>query len=268
MTALIEARAVDFSYPHASPALHGINLGVKQGTNLGIVGESGSGKTTLLRLLLGLQRPSGGEVLFEGAPLNLRRHESLVQFRRTVQVVFQDPYSSLDPRQRIDRAIAEPLRSLDQIPESVKAAGRRAVSDWVEERVAVALLAVGLPADVSRRHPFALSGGQRQRVAIARAIVSQPKVLLADEPVSALDVTTRARIVALLKELGEALGMTIVMVSHDLTVVASLCQETVVLRRGEIVEQGATSAVLGSPREPYTQQLIASVARLPHFGAT
>jgi len=264
VTAIIEASGVGFSYPHAAPTLHNIDLAVRQGTNLGIVGESGSGKTTLLAVLLGLQRPTSGQVRFSGAPLDLGNRDSLVAFRRDVQVVFQDPYSSLDPRQRIDRVIAEPLRSLGLVPAAIRSDGRRAVSEWIDEQVEVALRAVGLTGDIARRHPAALSGGQRQRVAIARAIVSRPKVLLADEPVSALDVTTRARIVDLIKELGSALGMSIVMVSHDLTVVAALCDETLVLRKGEILEHGATARVLGAPNHAYTRRLIASVPRLPN----
>jgi peptide/nickel transport system ATP-binding protein len=174
------------------------------------------------------------------------------EFRRSVQTVFQDPYSSLNPRQSVGRIVGEPLASLKF------ASGAEA-----RDRVAEALRAVALPAEAAQRYPHEFSGGQRQRIAIARAIVSRPRVLLADEPVSALDVTTRIQIIELLGELTERNGMTIVMVSHDLSVVAALCRQTIVLRGGRVVEQGSTRDVLGAPADPYTQRLIASVPRLP-----
>ncbi len=253
MTAILELRDAGFRYRRAAaPALDGVSFAVEPGRSLGLVGESGAGKTTALSLLLGLTRPTSGEVLFEGAPLDPRDREQLRRFRRTVQPVFQDPYSSLDPRQSVGRIVGEPLASLGI------ASGTEA-----RERVARALEAVALPADAAGRYPHEFSGGQRQRIAIARAIVSRPRVLLADEPVSALDVTTRIQIIELLGELAATEDLTVVMVSHDLGVVATLCAETVVLQGGRVVEQGATRAVLGAPRDPYTQRLLASVPRLP-----
>ncbi|MEV4167614.1 ABC transporter ATP-binding protein [Nonomuraea dietziae] len=241
---VLEAREVGFAYRGAAPVLRDVSVAVSGGRSLALVGESGAGKTTLLRLLLGLARPTTGQILFDGRALAPTRDR---EFRRNVQPVFQDPYSSLDPRQRVGTSVSEPLRSL-----------RVGLGD----RVAEALRAVGLPADSARRYPHEFSGGQRQRIAIARAIVCEPRVLLADEPVSALDVSTRVRVVELLAELGRSRQLTVVMVSHDLTVVAALCQETAVIERGRIVEQGATAAVLGSPTHPYTRQLIDSVPRL------
>jgi len=253
MTAILELREAGLTYRRAStPALDDVSFVIEQGRGLGIVGESGAGKTTALSLLLGLARPTSGTVLFDGVPLDLRDREQLRAFRRSVQPVFQDPYSSLDPRQSVGRIVAEPLASLG-IARGAQAA----------ERVRRALEAVALPADAARRYPHEFSGGQRQRIAIARAIVSRPRVLLADEPVSALDVTTRIQIIELLGELARSEGMTVVMVSHDLSVVASLCADTVVLRGGRLVEAGPTSEVLGSPRDPYTRRLLASVPRLP-----
>ncbi|MEV6158899.1 ABC transporter ATP-binding protein [Nonomuraea sp. NPDC052129] len=243
---VLEARDVGFAYRKAAPVLTGVSVAVSPGRSLALVGESGAGKTTLLRLLLGLARPSSGRILFDGGEPSGR------EFRRNVQPVFQDPYSSLDPRQRVGRIVSEPLRSLRLL-------GSR---DEAGDRVAEALRAVGLPADAARRYPHEFSGGQRQRIAIARAIVCEPKVLLADEPVSALDVSTRVRVVELLAELGESRGMAVVMVSHDLTVVAALCRDTAVLERGRVVEQGPTLAVLGSPAHPYTRKLLDSVPRL------
>jgi len=246
---ILEARDVSFSYPHGAPVLDGVTVEVEAGHGVALVGESGAGKTTLLRILLGLLRPTGGTVLFDGAPLSLRDRALLGRFRRGVQTVFQDPYSSLDPRQRVGGIVAEPLRSLG-------------FAD-VRPRVAQALRDVGLDPDIVGRYPHEFSGGQRQRIAVARAIVCRPRLLLADEPVSALDVTTRVRIVDLLAELRETHGLTVVMVTHDLAVAALLCPRTAVLSAGRIVEQGETAAVLGSPAHPYTRRLIASVPRLP-----
>lgn len=255
---ILEARQVGFAYRGAAaPVLSDVSFQVLPGRSTALVGESGAGKTTLLRLLLGLAVPTEGRILFDGTPLSPRDRGRMRAFRRGVQTVFQDPYSSLDPRQRVGRIVAEPLRSLGLVPAS------RWNSSAADLRVAAALEAVGLPADAARRYPHEFSGGQRQRVAIARAIVCEPRVLLADEPVSALDVSTRVRVIDLLAELRESHGLTVVMVSHDLAVVAMLCDHTAVLERGRIVEQGDTATVLGSPRHPYTRRLIDSVPRLP-----
>jgi ABC-type glutathione transport system ATPase component len=251
---VLETRDVGFAYRGAVPVLDGVSVAVPAGGSLALVGESGAGKTTLLRLLLGLAVPTSGQVLFDGGPLSPRDRT----FRRSVQPVFQDPYSSLDPRQRVSRIVSEPLRSLGLLAGTSRAARR----DEAAERAAEALRAVGLPADAVRRYPHEFSGGQRQRIAIARAIACGPRVLLADEPVSALDVSTRVRVVELLAELGESRGMTVVMVSHDLTVVAALCRETAVIEHGRVVEQGPTASVLGSPSHPYTRRLLDSVPRL------
>lgn len=250
---VLDLSAASFTYRgSAAPVLDDISVTVETGHSLALVGESGAGKTTLLRLLLGLARPTTGLVRFDGVPLSLRDRAQMRHFRRSVQCVFQDPYSSLDPRRRVGPIVAEPLRSLGL--DTARTAA---------PKVAQALEAVGLPADTAGRYPHEFSGGQRQRIAIARATVCDPRVLLADEPVSALDVTTRVKVVDLLAELKEQRGLTIVMVSHDLSVVASLCERTAVLERGRIVEQGTTAQVLGAPRHTYTQRLIASVPRLP-----
>ncbi|WP_223694724.1 ABC transporter ATP-binding protein [Leifsonia poae] len=253
MTAILELRDVGYRYRRAAvPALEGVSFTVEAGRSVGLVGESGAGKTTVLSLLLGLAGPTSGEVLFDGVPLDRRDRVRMREFRRSVQTVFQDPYSSLDPRQSVGRIVGEPLSSL-----------RLATGAEARDRVAEALAAVALPADAARRYPHEFSGGQRQRIAIARAVVARPRILLADEPVSALDVTTRIQIIDLLAELGEREGLTVVMVSHDLGVVAALCRQTVVLRGGRIVEQGETRQVLGSPADPYTRRLLDSVPRLP-----
>jgi ABC-type glutathione transport system ATPase component len=250
---VLELDGVSYAYRGSTaPVVSDIHLAVAPGESLALVGESGTGKTTLLRLLLGLARPTAGTVRFDGAELRLRDRELMRRFRRGVQCVFQDPYSSLDPRRRIGYTVAEPLRSLGLDD-------RRTA----EPKVAAALAAVGLPADAADRYPHEFSGGQRQRIAIARATVCDPRVLLADEPVSALDVTTRVTVVDLLHELREERGLTLVMVSHDLSVVASLCDRTAVLEKGRVVEEGTTDRVLGAPEHPYTQRLMSSVPRLP-----
>ncbi|GAA2256025.1 ATP-binding cassette domain-containing protein [Streptomyces amakusaensis] len=253
MTPVLELDRVSFAYRgSAAPVVEDVSLTVAEGRSLALVGESGAGKTTLLRLLLGLTRPTSGAVRFGGDELRLGDRELMRRFRRGVQCVFQDPYSSLDPRRRIGDIVAEPLRSLGL--ETRRTAG---------PRVAAALERVGLPADAAERYPHEFSGGQRQRVAIARATVCEPRVLLADEPVSALDVTTRVSVVELLNELKREQGLTLVMVSHDLSVVASLCERTAVLENGRVVEEGDTAQVLGAPAHPYTTRLVESVPRLP-----
>ncbi|MFE7792945.1 MULTISPECIES: ABC transporter ATP-binding protein [unclassified Streptomyces] len=253
MTPVLELNAASFAYRgHTAPVVEDVSFAVEAGHSLALVGESGAGKTTLLRLLLGLARATSGTVRFDGDELKPRDREQMRRFRRSVQCVFQDPYSSLDPRRRVGSIVSEPLRSLGI--DSRSTAG---------PKVADALERVGLPADAAERYPHEFSGGQRQRIAIARATVCDPRVLLADEPVSALDVTTRVKVVDLLNELKQKQGLTLVMVSHDLSVVASLCERTAVLERGHIVEQGETGQVLGAPAHPYTRRLVESVPRLP-----
>ncbi|MCD7059866.1 ABC transporter ATP-binding protein [Pelagibacterium xiamenense] len=245
---LISVENVDFAYARDQQVLDGVSFSVRSGTNVGLVGESGSGKSTILKLLLGLARPSSGAIRFEGETFDARDRTFMRRYRQSVQAVFQDPYSSLDPRQKVEDIVAEPLRSL-RIPGDHKRAIRAALHD------------VGLPEDAVSRYPHEFSGGQRQRIAIARAIVARPKLILADEAVSALDLSTRIRIVELLKTLSDA--MTILLVSHDLGVVAALCEEIIILERGKIVESGKTRDILAAPQHPYTRKLLASVPRMP-----
>ncbi|MGE6782869.1 ABC transporter ATP-binding protein [Ensifer adhaerens] len=245
---MLDLQNVSFGYSRQQATLNDVSLSVRPGVSVGLVGESGSGKTTLLRLMLGLIRPTSGTIRFGEDILDTRNSTFMQRYRRAVQPVFQDPYSSLDPRQRVIDIIGEPLRSL-RVP------GDRT------QAVTAALEAVGLPADALRRYPHAFSGGQRQRIAIARAIVARPQIVLADEAVSALDLSTRIRIVELFKTLAEML--TLVFVSHDLGVVAALCEEMVILERGNVVESGKTRDILAAPKHPYTQRLLASIPRMP-----
>jgi peptide/nickel transport system ATP-binding protein len=248
---ILELRSAGFSYG-TQTVLDDISVSVDERESVGLVGESGAGKSTILRLLLGLAAPRSGEMRFDDAPLDLRDRGLMRRFRASVQPVFQDPYSSLDPRQRVDRIVGEPMRSLG----IASGAG-------VRTRVAEALASVNLDADTMTRYPHEFSGGQRQRIAIARAIVSRPRVLLADEPVSALDVTTRVQVIDLLARLRHEHGLALVMVSHDLGAVAAVCDRTVVLQSGRVVESGATRGLLTAPTTDYARTLVASVPRLP-----
>lgn len=246
---ILELHNVSYRYRKGALALDNVSIAVDDGQSVGLVGESGSGKSTIVRLMLALVKPASGSVLFDGAQIT---SANLRAFRAAVQTVFQDPYSSLDPRQKIVSIVAEPLRSLG-------------IARGAEARtmVAASLASVGLPADTLDRYPHEFSGGQRQRIAIARATVCHPRLLLADEPVSALDVTTRIQVIDLLAELRESTGLAILMVSHDLSAIAALCDQTVVLNAGRVVESGPTATILTAPREAYTRRLVDAVPRLP-----
>jgi ABC-type microcin C transport system duplicated ATPase subunit YejF len=229
-------------------ALRGVSLQLRAGHNLGIVGESGSGKSTLARIAMALEPPSSGRVLFDGRDLNALAPADLRAARRDFQMVFQDPYGSLDPRQRVGRIVAEPLPA--SAPDAVG-------------QVAEALEAVGLRASDAERHPHEFSGGQRQRIAIARALVTRPKLIVADEPVSALDVSVQAQVLNLMTDLQQRFGMTYLLISHDLAVVDHLCAQVLVMRGGEVVERGASDEVFRAPRHAYTQSLVAAAGTMP-----
>jgi ABC-type glutathione transport system ATPase component len=230
-------------------ALRGVSLDVAAGETVAIIGESGSGKSTLARLLLGLDDPTSGEVRFDGRPV-AGSDASLRWLRRETGIVFQDPYSSLDPRMTVARIVAEPLRAL-------------AIGGDRDALAATALADVGLERALAGRYPHELSGGQRQRVAIARAIVHRPRLLIGDEPLSAVDVTVREQILALLRRLRDELGLTIVLVSHDIGVVQHVADRVVVLQDGLVVEEGATEGLLADPQHPATRALLSAVPRLP-----
>jgi oligopeptide/dipeptide ABC transporter ATP-binding protein len=226
-------------------ALVDVDVKVVRGRTLGLVGESGSGKTTLTRMLLALEQPSSGAVVFEGDPLTGFGRPEMQQYRHSVAAVFQNPYSSLDPRMRIWDAITEQ----QAIEKSASKEDRR-------KRAEELLELVGLGAAMAERYPHQLSGGQRQRVAIARAMATNPEVIVLDEPLSALDVSVSAQIVNLLLDLQERMGVTFVFVGHDLRLVRHLCHDVAVMYRGRVVEQGAAMTLLDAPAHPYTKALV------------
>lgn len=262
---LISARGLTRRYPlpkdtlferrRFTTALKGANLDVEEGQAVGIIGESGSGKSTLVRLLLALDSATEGTVEIDGRVVDASASaRSLHWLRRQTGIVFQDPYASLDPRMNVGRIIAEPLWAL-----GIGADGRPGGGGDRRARVREVLEDVGLDASMADRYPHEFSGGQRQRIALARAIAHRPRILVGDEPLSALDVTVRAQILELLARLRERDGLTLLMVSHDIGVVQNLCDAVVVMKDGRIVEHGATDAVLLAPRHDYTKRLLASI---------
>lgn len=270
---LLAVDDVDFSYPRGAAVLHGVSLAIEPGDTVGLVGESGAGKTSVLRLLLGLQAPTRGRIVFDGAPLRTGDRRQLRALRRAVQPVYQDPFSSLDPRMTVGASIAEPMRALG-VPGGATPGGSgpgrampggtgRGGRDAVRARVAELLAAVDLPTDAAGRYPDAFSGGQRQRIAIARALAPRPRLLLADEPVSALDMSVRMNVIELFQRLAREQGIGMLLVSHDLTIVSALCERMAVLEAGRIVEQGPTQRLLTAPAHDYTARLVAAVPRLP-----
>ena len=229
-------------------AVDGVSLRVRRGSTHAIVGESGSGKTTTIRDIVGLGRPTAGRIRVAGTEVTALRGEALRQLRRKVQLVYQNPFSSLDPRQSIFDIIEEPLRNFEPLPPGERS---RRVHDMLER--------VGLPPAVLQRRPHALSGGQRQRVAIARALVLQPEVVVLDEAVSALDVTVQAQILALLAQLQQDLGLTYLFISHDLAVVRQIADTVSVLRAGRVVDAGSVEDVFLRPASDYTRELMDAI---------
>jgi peptide/nickel transport system ATP-binding protein len=231
-------------------ALNGVSFTLSAGRSLGIVGESGSGKSTLARLVMALDQPTSGSVHLLGRDLHGLGASALQAARRDFQMVFQDPYGSLDPRQTVARIVAEPLDAQGQTPRTEQ-----------RERAAEVLACVGLGARDLDKYPHEFSGGQRQRVAMARALICRPKLIVADEPLSALDVSVQAQVLNLMQDLAQQFGITYLLISHDLAVVSHLCHDVAVLYQGRIVEQGAPQSLFRSPRHAYTQALVAAVPK-------
>src|SRR5262245_42600584 len=226
--------------------LKGLDFELPRRSVTGIVGESGSGKSTLGRALVRLIEPTDGRVEFDGRDITHLAERDLKPLRRDLQMVFQDPMSSLNPRRTIADIVAAPLR-------------KNGMGDNLARRVAEALTKVGLPESFGRRYRHEVSGGQRQRVGIARALALSPKFVLADEIVSGLDGSTQAQILALLEKLAAEMGLTVAFISHDLSVIRRLCKQVIVMRNGEIVEAGPTDALFAAPKHPYTRELIAAI---------
>lgn len=230
-------------------AVRGVSLSVAAGETLGIVGESGCGKTTLSRAIVGLV-PFAGEVLLDGQPLDWSRRVS--ETRQKVQLIFQDPYASLNPRLTIGQALSEPLAVHTRLSRRER-----------NQAVAAMLDQVGLLATDTGKYPHEFSGGQRQRIAIARALILKPQLVIADEPVSALDVSIQAQILNLLADVKRNFGLTMLFISHDLSVVKHVADRVAVMTGGEIVEEGNTAQVMNHPKHPYTRKLLSAAPRLP-----
>mgnify|MGYP003590653765 FL=1 len=240
-----------FRPPGKVHALNGVNFSIAAGRSLGIVGESGSGKSTLARLVMALDAPTSGTVDLLGRNLHQLPAEQLRQARRDFQMVFQDPYGSLDPRQTVERIVTEPLQAQGQTTRAEQ-----------REQAAQVLSQVGLRTNDLGKYPHEFSGGQRQRIAIARALITRPRLIVADEPVSALDVSVQAQVLNLMQDLQQQFGITYMLISHDLAVVNHLCDEVVVLYQGRIVERGSPGELFRNAQHPYTQSLVGAVPQV------
>ncbi len=244
-----------FGEPTVVRAVDGVDLAIRAGETFAIVGESGCGKSTLARLLVRLIEPSGGQVLYDGRDIGKLSETELRALRREMQFIFQDPFSSLNPRMTVGALVEEPLRT-------------HGIGTSAERRATVARLLdkVGLRPEHADRYPHEFSGGQRQRIGIARALASSPRILIGDEPVSALDVSIQAQVVNILEDLKEEFGLTLIVIAHDLAVIRHMSDRVAVMYLGEIVEVGDTETLFSSPRHPYTEALLAAIP-VPAVGA-
>jgi len=244
-------RSSIFAKPGPLRVLDGVSLEIEAGSSLGIVGESGSGKSTLARAVMGLERPQSGQVLIDGQDIYTLDRNALREARKGFQAIFQDPYGSLDPRYTVRRIISEPVISLEQGTSNKER----------EDRLMEVLEAVGLPKVAAEKYPHEFSGGQRQRIAIARALITKPALIVADEPVSALDVSIQAQVLNLMLDLQEKFGLSYLFISHDLGVLRAVTDRVAVLHEGKIVEEGPTNTVFDNPQHSYTQMLVDAVPK-------
>ncbi len=238
----------------ALQALSDVSFTLQPGKSLGVVGESGSGKSTLARLVMALDTPTEGQVVFKGVDVHQTHGQALRQLRSGFQMVFQDPYGSLDPRQKVLAIVTEPIKTLVE-----PADGRTELRD----RAAQALSEVGLRSADLDKYPHEFSGGQRQRIAIARALITRPALIVADEPVSALDVSVQAQVLNLMMDLQDRYGLSYLFVSHDLAVVNLMCDDVLVLQSGRVVEQGPVEQIFKQAEHPYTRKLLAAIPGQP-----
>jgi peptide/nickel transport system ATP-binding protein len=238
-------------------AVKDVSFQLTAGKSLGIVGESGSGKSTLARLVMALEKPTQGKVLFKGQNLNALPQDQLRHARSDFQMVFQDPYGSLDPRQKVLRIVTEPLHSTLN-----SGSGQGLSAQDLKDRAAFALTEVGLRASDLDKYPHEFSGGQRQRIAIARALITRPSLIVADEPVSALDVSVQAQVLNLMMDLQDRFGLSYLFVSHDLAVINLMCDDVIVLQHGQVVEAGSADEIFQRPQHTYTQALLAAIPGL------
>jgi ABC-type oligopeptide transport system ATPase subunit len=240
-----------FAKPTTIKAVNDISFHVKKGEVLSIVGESGCGKSTTAKLLMTIEEPTGGEIFFEGKDITKLSSNELKEYRKKVQIIFQDPYSSLNPRWNVGKIIAEPLKLNTNLNDKE-----------IKEKVLTIMKKVGLKEEWYERYPHQFSGGQRQRIGIARALVLEPEVIICDEPVSALDVSIQAQVLNLLLDLQEEFNLTYVFISHDLSVVEHISDRIIVMYFGDIVESNDVETLFAHPQHDYTKQLLGAIPKI------
>lgn len=236
----------DYTY-----AVDGVSFSIEEGKTYGLIGESGSGKTTIGKAIVGLEQPTGGEILYNGQRVNTKRIRKKVGYNKEVQMIFQDVLSSLDPKKRIRDIIAEPIRNYEKLSEEEEV-----------EKILTLLNIVGMPPDALYKYPHEFSGGQRQRIGVARAVALNPKLIVADEPVSALDLSVQAQVLNFLKEIQKDFGLSYLFISHDLGVVKHMCDYIYIMYRGRFVETGTRDDIYNNPQHIYTKRLIAAIPEI------